>query len=434
MYDFDGFNATFLATHGNSDLYSLLDDREYVDIHSGSIDLVDDFKRSSDVYELRFVSSTHGFLDWIAGAYYEDTENDAFINDTYHGPDQLLFGFFPLTDGAVAINQKSKRTTKESAFYGELGFNFTKHTRLLLGYRYSDVDWKVRYSEANGFFDVWQGFDQWVGNIFGVQENVSTYKISLEHRFNRDLFGYALASSGYRPGGVNPPTAISEFSTYGSDTLWNYELGLKKNWLGGLLATNISLYYIDWTDIQLVVQNPITFARETKNAGKAHIPGVELSVDYFVNENLRFFGGASFSDPELGEDVPPSIDPSTGELFYTGRKGDRLPGSAKTQFSVGFNWKQPIGHGMKIFANGMYRYVGDRLNDFNTDLDVKLSAYSLTDLRFGISYRDVWSLALFADNVFDEAIEYSIIHESATFDAIPTNRPRTIGLNFIYNF
>ncbi len=433
-YDFDSFTATFLATQAKYEADSLSDDREFVELRSGAIDLVNDNKTDSDTLELRLVSSTDGFLDWIGGLYYEDSSTKFIVTDIYHGPDQLLFGFFPLTDGIVAINQNGDGSGHEEAVYGEVGLNFTADTRLLLGYRYSDIEWGILYNEANGFFDYWQGFNEWVGIPFETQEDVSTYKLSLEHIFNEDIFGYALASSGYRRGGFNPASAISKFSTYDSDTLWNYEIGLKTTWLDGRLRANMAAYYIDWTDIQLVVQNPITFARETQNVGKAHIPGVEVSVDYIINDNWRLFAGLSYSDPQLDEDVPPSIDPYTGDLVYTGRKGDRLPGSAKETFSFGFNWDRPLDNGMSVFANGLYRYVGDRYNDFNLDLDVKLPAYSLTDLRLGINHPSGWSLALFADNVFDEAVMYSVFHAGSSFEFVPTNRPRTVGLNFIYNF
>ena len=435
-YELDSFTATFLATRTESETVWEVDEKEYVDFRAGALPYLTDpeIETQTDVLELRLVSSTDGFLDWMAGVYYEDEETHVAMVQPYYGPDQLLYGFIPMTDGVIAISQKSNETGSERAVYGELGLNFTQDTRLLFGYRNSHIKYGILWTEASGFFDVLQGFDQWVGIPFDTQDNVSTYKVSLEHSFNQDLFGYALASSGYRRGGFNMPTIVSKFSAYDPDTLWNYEVGLKMTSLDGLLRTNIAAYYLDWRDIQLVVQDPITFARETQNVGKAHIAGVELGVDYFVNENLRFFAGGSYSDPQLDEDVPPSIDPLTGGLVYTGRKGDRLPGSATETFSVGFNWEQPFGNGMKVLANGIYRYVGDRLNDFNLDLDVALPAYSLTDLRLGISHRSGWSAALFANNVFDEAVPYSIIRAGSAFEIVPTNRPRTVGLNFFYNF
>jgi outer membrane receptor protein involved in Fe transport len=161
---------------------------------------------------------------------------------------------------------------------------------------------------------------------------------------------------------------------------------------------------------------------------------LEFGLDYFVNENLRLTFGGSLSKSELLEDVPPGIDPGTGEPVYTGRKGDRLPGSAEESFSFMVDWKHPLGNGMNLFANGMYRYVGDRLNDFNLDLDVALPSYSLVDMRFGISHRSGWSAAVFADNVLDERIEYRILRTGMDFNIVPTNRPRTVGVNFIYNF
>jgi len=433
-YEFDSFSATFLATRTENDSYTIDDDREWVGLRAGAVALVNEWTPETDIFEFRLVSSSDGFLDWIAGIYYEDAEGDLLITDIYYGPDQLLFGFYPLTDGDVAVYQRSKNTGHEEAAYGEVGLNFSEDTRLLLGYRYSNVEYGKTYYEASGFFDYWQGFDQLVGPPFETDENVSTYKVSFEHSFNEDFFGYALASSGYRRGGFNEPTVISEFSTYDSDTLWNYELGIKNTWLNGLLRTNIAAYYLDYDDIQLVITDWVTFARTTQNAGKAGVTGVEFGLDYFVTENLRFTFGGSLSTSELREDIPPDFDPATGEPVYTGRKGDRLPGSAEESFSVMFDWKQPIGNGMDVFANGMYRYVGDRLNDFNLDLDVALPSYSLTDVRVGISHPSGWSAALFADNVFDEKIEYRILRTGMDFDYVPTNRPRTVGVNFIYNF
>jgi len=438
-YDFNSFTSTFLATRSKTEFGFVFDQREYVFVRSGCVcDFLDPVPKGlgteSDILELRFVSSGDHFLDWIAGLYYEDSEDNWAQQIRYQGPDQIALGFLPLTEGLVLIDSLGQVTSHEQAAYAELGFNFTPDTHLTLGYRRSDVEFGSLSLQADGVFLAFSGADALVGIPFDTQEDVNTYKVSLEHSFSEDIFGYALASSGYRRGGFNLPTFISPFSTFDSDTLWNYELGLKTTWLAGRLVANVSAYLLKYDDIQLAVQDPVTFVRATQNVGKADITGIELGVEYLVNENLRLGFGGSLSNPELKEDIPPSIDPITGDLIYTGRKGDSLPGSATETFSFTASWDRPLSNGMGVFANAFYRYVGSRLNDFNTDLDVKLPSYSLTDVRLGLNHPNGWSVALFADNVFDEAIIYVIDRQGPVFESVPTNRPRTVGLNFIYNY
>ena len=117
------------------------------------------------------------------------------------------------------------------------------------------------------------------------------------------------------------------------------------------------------------------------------------------------------------------------------KKGDRLPGSAKENYAINVNWFQPVSGDWDLFANGSYTYVGERLNDFNLDLDVALPSYQLADLRMGVRNDNAgYSIALYADNVFDEAVIYAIDRQGPTFESVPTNRPRTVGVNFAYNF
>lgn len=435
-YDFNSFTTTFLATRISTELGWVFDEREYIDVRAGSVPDLNgrnngghfpSSETETDVLELRLVSSGDGFLDWIAGLYYEDSKTDWQQFTPYLGPPgQLLFGFMPLFEGMPpALDSVGEQTSHEEAFYGEIGLNFTDDTRLLLGYRRSDVEFGSITTRDEGFFTAFTGAGELVGIPFDTQEDVNTYKLSVEHTFNEDIFGYALASSGYRRGGFNLPTFFAPFSTFDSDTLWNYEFGLKTTWLDGRLVANVAAYLLKYDDIQLVVQDPVTFNRATENVGKADIPGIELGVQYLMNENLSFGFAGSLSNPELKEDVPGGV---------SGKKGDRLPGSAKESFSFTANYDRPLSNGLGLFATAFYRYVGDRLNDFNLDLDVKLPSYSLTDLRLGINHPKGWSVALFADNVFDEAIIYNIDRQGSSFESVPTNRPRTVGLNFIYNY
>jgi len=430
--DFDSFTATFLATQISEEDKFVFDQREYIGSTSGcACDFLEPGQAPStqdtDIYELRLVSSGDNFIDWIAGVYYEDAKYEGSQQIRQVGPDQVLFGFWPVTEGDISIDSDFGSKGSETAVYGELGFNFSEQTNLTVGYRSSTVEFSNVTTKADGFFlqPPFNNDGDLLGQVFATKEDVSTYKVALSHSFTDDIFVYTSAASGYRRGGVNQPTINSAFSTYDSDTLWNYEAGVKSTWMDGALLANVAVYLIDYDDIQLVVQDPVTFSRETKNVGKAEVSGVEFTLAYQFNDYFDMSFAGSFSSPELQEDVP------GGD---SGKKGDRLPGSAEENFALTANWNQPISDGLDFYAIATTKYVGVRLNDFNRDLDVELPSYNLTDLRIGVRSSEGYSISLFADNVFDEAVNYAIDRQGPTFESVPTNRPRTMGVNVAYNF
>ena len=428
-YRFDSFTAKLLATRTEEETGFVFDQREFVSITNGCV--CDGVAKPSggtidtDLLELRLVSSGGGRLDWIAGAYYEDVQDEYQQNIVYLGSGDAVFGFLPVADGALAIDSESESPSSERAVYGELGWAFSDATKLTVGYRRSDVEFATTFTKTDGFFLEFDGTTAIRGIEFATQEDVDTYKVSLEHALNEDLFAYITAASGYRRGGFNRPTAIAPFSTYDSDTLWSYEAGVKSTWFGGRLVANAALFFIDWDDIQLVVQDPVTFARTTENVGAAEIPGVEFSVAAMLTPNLDVTIAGSITRPELQEDVPGGV---------SGKAGDTLPGAAEEQFTVSANYDRPLGGGLDLFGSLVYRFVGDRLNDFNTDLDVALGDYDLMDINVGVRSNRGYSVSLFAHNLFDEAITYTIDRQGPAFEQIPTNPPRVVGLNLTYDF
>lgn len=427
---FDPFSVTFLATHAREKVYFVFDQREYVALTQGCVcELDGDVPRrddQTDIFELRLVSPKDQRVDYIAGLYYENSESDTQQFIQYFGPNQTIFGgFLTLTNGMVAIDTVGYAEGKEKAAYGEVGFNVTGSTRLAFGMRRSEVEYAFTQTKAGGIFTILTGGALNEGIRFSTKEPVSTYKVTVEQKFTDDLFGYVLASSGYRRGGFNQPTIISPFSTYDSDSLWNYEIGLKSTWLDGRLVANGSIFYLDFDDMQLVVQDPFTFVRSTQNVGRARVPGVELSLASPIGDSVTLAVNGSWSDPELREDVPGGV---------SGRKGDRLPGSATKSYSLAATLDHPIGNGFDLTGLASYKYVGERLNDFNTTLDVALPSYDVLDLRLGLRSDSGYSVSLFADNVLDEAAIFRIDRQGPRTEVAPTNRPRTVGLNFTYDF
>ena len=59
---------------------------------------------------------------------------------------------------------------------------------------------------------------------------------------------YGSVAKGYRGGGFNAASVPAQFSTYGGDTVWTYELGGKASSADGRWLVSGAVYYNDYTD------------------------------------------------------------------------------------------------------------------------------------------------------------------------------------------
>ena len=119
-----------------------------------------------------------------------------------------------------------------------------------------------------------------------------TPKVTLSYKPNPDLNIYGLAAKGYRTGGLNfsVNTTLGIPATYAPDSLWNYEVGLKASALEHRLNFDIAAYHIDWSNVQVGLNNTFEFVN---NAGSAAVDGLEFNGSYALSSNLKL-GTRSF--------------------------------------------------------------------------------------------------------------------------------------------
>lgn len=424
--DFDSFTATLLATKAGSKSEIIYDGRAwfpFFPLTFGNLETTGNNEQDTELLEFRLVSNFDNAIDWITGVYYENTKTQIDGTVHYFGPDFV----FPVVDGTKLLDGITQEYNKEKAVYGELGFNLSAKDKLIIGYRRSDIEFGTKLTQGAGPFDD----NTLLGQAFVTQQDVDTYKLSFEHNFSDNIFGFATATSGYRRGGINPATPQEPVTTYyDTDELWNYELGLKTTLMDGRIIANVSAYLIDYTDIQLTIQDPINFSRSTQNVGKAEVTGIEMNLAYQLNEYVKLSLNGSLSIPELKEVIPVPVGAP-----IEGNKGDRLPGSPTKNFTLAASWHKPLTDGFELFGSVSYKYVGQRWNDFESVAYVEnLPSYNIVDFRVGVDAGNGYSVSLFAHNLTDEAAVYIIDKRGTMTEAVATNRPRTMGVNFTYNF
>jgi len=395
--------------------------------------------------EFRLVSRDTGTLDWIAGLYYADAHNEFDSTVFFPGMEDIVNSYAPGLGSAlypddVWLLWSKQGDATELAVYGELGIDLSSEWKLTAGGRYTDFE----RSEPLAF--------SIYGNTMAIDEdpftmNVFSPKVSLSYRPTSDLLWYALTSRGYRTGGINVsyvvgnPDPLDEFRYYDTDNLWNYETGIKKSWAGGRVTTDVSLFYLDWTDIQLDAQffDPrVGLVNAVFNTGKAHSLGIEAAISAQLGQGFTFTTAIMWNEAEIDEDTPPLVNNETGDLTVV-QAGSRLPASPEwsTATTLQYLWNnRSLG----------YPYVA--LDHFYKDSYVTylvsqrgVPSYSLYGLRIGATVARDLQVTLAVRNLTDERtpITYSPGADGAWVpDVIPQTwtitRPRTIALTIQKNF
>ena len=202
---------------------------------------------------------------WLAGAFYSrrvgHTEFDSFVRDY---EDTRLFTISTSTsrDSQAIRSRRRDRwflgvydpELEQTALFGEVGFDVTENFTITAGGRW--FDYKRRFVQHQESPEGFSG-----GTLLNADERSNedgtVFKLNLQYRFGDDHMMYATYSEGFRVGGSNPlkPASILP-QIYTSDTLENYELGAKTEWLDNRLRFNVSVYSMDWKDFAVQIEDP----------------------------------------------------------------------------------------------------------------------------------------------------------------------------------
>src|SRR5262249_40920669 len=147
-------------------------------------------------------------------------------------------------------------TFKEKAVFGDITYHIVEKIDLTVGGRFSHNDQSLHWYSSgllsalsNGTSDV-----TFVPNV-DSHDSATNYLATVSFRPDAATTAYLRAASAYRPGGTNVLNAIEIASgakaSYTSDTLWNYEIGIKGTLWNRFLTYSLDAFHMDWTDLQL---------------------------------------------------------------------------------------------------------------------------------------------------------------------------------------
>jgi iron complex outermembrane receptor protein len=427
------YSATLTAKLGAVDItslsgYNIRDDRILIDetaffgaltqplygVGGAGLTNVNDTKRFTQ--EVRLSGPIGDRVDWLLGGIY--------THEHSLGTQQIP-AIDPASGAVVAIGYDSAlpSTYEEYAGFADLTLHITSRFDVQAGLRQSQIRRTLNLNFVEPLFSGGSTVPT-IGATEHADANPFTYLLTPRYRVTGDLMVYARFASGFRPGGANGAlcTTFNYPCQSGPDKTKDYEVGAKGDFLDHRISVDASLYYIDWKDIQLQAQDPVSHFSYNTNASHAKSQGVELSVQARPVRGLTIAAQAAYDDAVLTQSFPATVT-----LF--GTSGARLPFTSRFSGSLSMDQRFPIGN-VTGTVGAAVSYVGDRLGIFSASATAPrqdLPAYVRADAHLGAEY-GTWTGNLFVNNVFDRRGLLDGPVETFPRASIFI-QPRTVGLN-----
>lgn len=428
--DLWGGNLNLTATYGKNEADNEFDGTPFSTLFGAPVPTPVNQPSDSEtkILEARYTSAATGPFRYVIGAYYNERTRD-FLQQAYQPALAPIFGTARIYE--VSANQ----TAKEIAVFGEGTWAFAEKWEATVGLRLFRNEYHF-VSSVSGLLNSFA--TPLVPSLTDVENNAEDYtpRLSIAYKPAPGVNLYATASKGYRFGLTNYNSGATNGTplAYKSDTLWNYEVGSKLTLFDGHATLNSSLFYIDWTDIQLTFRNANGQGYIT-NAGDARSYGFETEFTYRPAPAIALNGSFSLGHSELTTDNAGILRRSAsarGPAIYGVQSGDRLPGSQELSFSFGAQYTfEPI-QGGEPYVRVDDTYVGSSYVDFIEDGSLEIGDYNLVNLRVGWK-SDRYELVAFADNLFNSDGVVNAIPNADLIgltDAAFRVRPMTAGVTF----
>jgi iron complex outermembrane recepter protein len=122
--------------------------------------------------------------------------------------------------------------------------------------------------------------------------------LGVQYHFTGDMMAYFSFNKGFKQGGwttrLSDAIPVAQDARFGPEYSKTYELGLKSEWLDHHLLANAAVYFTNYDDIQLNIQQGISPVYT--NAGNADIKGAELEIQSNLGGGLSLNFAGSYID------------------------------------------------------------------------------------------------------------------------------------------
>jgi iron complex outermembrane receptor protein len=422
--------------------------------------------------EFRITSTAPGPLQWVAGYFYQDLYSLDAVS-------ALAPQATPIFGGTNLSVNTIPEVLIQNAVYGNLSWRFSSHFELAAGFRHYHYNLHETSSQYGAFtVSGAEGNDIPYNASAAIAASGTVPSASLTYNIDADHMVYFRAGKGFRLGGAsgdvgpvavapagntnplfaaevanecglqakvllaaacNPNIFLQVPATYGSDSLWSYELGEKSSFFGHRLIANLDAYLEDWYNPQFATN--LAGYGLTVNGGDARIKGVEVQLQGLLPAGFALSVNASYTDAKFVESNALTGFPA----------GAQIPDTPQVAGSLVLDWKHALSNGLALFGSLEDDYTATRtslpfgvaatLLNVNQVL-VHMPAYSIANFRIGLKgERDNgqhWSAAFFVNNLANKQVlldpQPQIALQTQAFERYVISQPLTAGIDVSYAF
>ena len=361
-------------------------------------------------HELRFTYDDGGALKFVAGAYFWESEYDIRLRSWIT---------FAVEGVVLDIPQNTHQETDSTALFFEGDYALNDSWTLTLGGRYTE-DEKLSEQSANlnsNADEEWSEF---------------TPKVGVRYRVNDDAMIYATYAKGYRSGGFNGRVDSVPSATipYNPETVDNYELGFKTEWMGQRLRFNGAIFYMDYQDKQEEIGLASDGATGQRisvfNAADATMQGIELELQALITDNLSVRANLGYLDSEYDEFT---FDNGFEIVDNSGLEFRRAP-DFTGYVDATYEWQ--MGNG-QAWVRGAYRFLGEHFIEQTNRPELENDAQHLVDASANYSVNGL-TFSVFGRNLTGEDGWAHGLNVSGLWAYASARAPRTWGAEVTYNF
>ncbi len=219
-----------------------------------------------------------------------------------------------------------------------------------------------------------------------VAGQATTYRIGALYNIkSADMIVRANHSTGFRAPTINElfyenagwmiftnPDLKPEYST-------GFDIGITKSLLNEKATVSLDYFKTEYTDLISYYFDPDTFISIPINIGEANISGIELSIDYKINDNIALWLNHTYMETE------------------NGATGDELVWRPKNKTSLGLDYvRENINAGIDLLSVSERKDVGT---------NPELEAYNLVNANVSYQITKRITIGVRGENIFDEDYE-----------------------------
>lgn len=445
-------------TGHNAYTYEELCDCDFTGASGFNILSDEDYEQFSQ--EIRIASPEDSAFSYLGGLFFQSSKLN--FHDSVGVPtDSFIATAFQSSLGATRANLLRGASTQRdfeqeselAAVFLQGTWNFTDHTRAILGARYTTETKEATRRQyhvdaANQEVPLGVASDDYnvIWGLFNVEpyaplvgdrdESEVTPSLTLQHDLNDTDMLYISYTTGFKSGGFdvranshpdasvnnamnftdNPATAQPDVAPiqgtfeFSDESVVNYEIGGKFVFAGGAADLNVALFRSEFEDMQ-TSQFDGKLSFNVTNAGEAVVQGLEVDGRWAATDNILVRGGGAYIDFEY-TDFPTSqcyfgqIDnigaANDGVCDATGQRREFTP---ELQGNLGIDHTLTFGNGLQLVSTLDLIFSDEYLTTPSLDPRMTQDAYTKVNARLALSNSsETWELALIGRNLSDQSI------------------------------